>query len=333
MIAVVLAGLILAQAAAPPAAPAVPRTADGHPDLNGVWSNASITQLNRPNGVSALVVSEAEAKRMAAASGNVRRAEADARPTAASVGAPSDGNTEAGYNAFWLDPGMTLAKVNGQYRTSWIVSPANGQLPTTPLAQSLARRSFARQRNAPQGPEDLAPNDRCIIASRGSGGPGMLNNLYNNNYQIVLTRDWIAIDIEMVHDVRSIPIFKSKAEAQAHHRPAALQLWLGDSVAWWEGDALFVETTHVNPEQGAYGPIFLSAGGVVTEQFRRVSADQIFYAFDVVDPVYYTQPWRAEMSFNALKGEVYEYACHEGNYAMEGILRGARADEAKAAAR
>jgi len=332
MIAAVLAGLVLAQAAAPPSpAQAVPRTAEGHPDLNGVWSNASITLLNRPRGVDALVVDEAEARRMAASSGNVRRAEADAKPTAATVGAPTDGNTEAGYNAGWLDPGMTLAKVNGTYRTSWIVNPANGQLPTKPAAEALARRSFARQRNTPQGPEDLAPNDRCIIGSRGSGGPGMLNNLYNNNYQIVLTRNAVAIDIEMVHDVRIIPIFRSKAEAQARHRPAALQLWLGDSVAWWEGDALMVETTHVNPEQGAYGPIFLSADGVVTESFRRVSADQISYAFDVVDPAYYTQPWRAEMSFNALNGQVFEYACHEGNYAMEGILRGARDDEARAA--
>jgi hypothetical protein len=319
------AGLVLAQAAG-----AVPRTPDGHPDLNGVWSNASVTSLERPRGVSALVVDEAEAKRMAAANGYVRRAEADARPTPASVGAPTDGNTEAGYNSFWIDPGSTLAKVNGQYRTSWIVDPADGRLPTTPLAQEHARRSYARQRNPPQGPEDLAPNDRCLIGSRGSGGPGMLNNLYNNNYRFVLTKDHLAIDIEMVHDVRTIPIFKSQGEAQASHRPAALHLWLGDSVGWWEGQTLVVETTHVNPEEGGYGPIFLSEEGVVVERFRRVSQDQIFYAFEVSDPVYYTRPWRAEMSLNAMDGQVYEYACHEGNYAMTGMLAGARAEEAKA---
>jgi hypothetical protein len=329
-----LGGIAVALMLASPAAArdAVPRALDGHPDLSGTWSNASITQLNRPPGVSKLVLTEAEALAMAKASGNVRRAEADARPTNVNAGAPTDGNTEAGYNAFWLDPGMTLARVNGEYRTSWIVEPANGQIPLTERGRAQSRLGPARQRAAPNGPEDLAPNDRCIIGSRGSGGPGMLNNLYNNSYQIVQTAGAVAIDIEMVHDVRTIPIFATKAAAQAGHRPAALKLWLGDSVGWWEGETLVVETTHVNPEQGGYGPILLSDAGVVTERFRRVSGDQIFYAFEVSDPVYYTQVWRAEMSLNAMKGQVYEYACHEGNYAMEGMLAGARSDEAKAAA-
>jgi hypothetical protein len=139
----------------------------------------------------------------------------------------------------------------------------------------------------------------------------------------------VIIVVEMVHDARIIPIAASKAEAK--HRPAAIKPWLGDSVGWWEGDTLVVENTHVNPEQGGYGPILLSDAGVVTERFRRASADQIFYAFEVSDPVYYTQAWKAEMSLNAMKGQVYEYACHEGNYAMTGILAGARSDEAKAA--
>jgi hypothetical protein len=131
-----------------------------------------------------------------------------------------------------------------------------------------------------------------------------------------------------VHDARTIPIFRSKAAAQAGHGPAALARWLGDSTGWWEGDDLVVETVNVNPEQGRAGPIFLSPQGKVTERFTRASDGQIFYAFTVDDPVYYSRPWRAEMSLNAIKGQVYEYACHEGNYALPGILSGVRQAEA-----
>jgi hypothetical protein len=326
--ALALAMLMLSAAGAQAASPAVPRTPDGKPDLNGVWSNSSVTQLNRPANTP-LIVDEARAKQIAGGNVMVRRAEADAKPSNPNEGAPSDRNTDAGYNAFWMDPGMTLARINGQYRTSWVVEPADGQAPLSELARAQARRSAARQRQPPSGPEDMAPNDRCLIGSRGSGGPGMLNNLYNNNYQIVQTRDSVGIWIEMVHDVRTIPIFPSKAAAQAGHRPPALKLWLGDSVAWWEGEALVVETTNVNPEQGNYGPIFLSDRGKVTERFRRASADQINYDFEVEDPVFYTAPWKAQMSLNAMNGQVYEYACHEGNYALEGMLAGARAEEKK----
>jgi hypothetical protein len=314
------------------AAPAPPLLIDGHSNLNGVWTNASITNLTRARGQTKLVVTADEAKAIAAASGNVKRAESDAKPSDLSVNILKDGNTEAGYNAGWLDPGMTLGFVNGQYRTSWITDPADGQLPLTPAGQAQAKLAAGRQRNPPLGPESLAPNDRCLIGSRGSGGPGMLNNLYNNDYQIVVSKDAIAIDVEMVHDVRIAPIFPNKATAQAGHLPAVIHPWLGDAVAWWEGDVLVVETTHVNPEQGGYGPIFLSPQGKVTERFKRVSPTQILYTFEVADPVYYSQTWRAEMSLTTIPGLVYEYACHEGNYAMEGILTGARDAEAAAKA-
>ena len=320
-----VAALLLATAAQA----ATPATA--HSDLNGVWSNASVTQLNRPASATALVISEAEAKAMAAANGNVRRAQADAKPSNLNVNTPSNGDV-GGYNAGWLDPGMTVAKVNGQYRTSWIVEPANGQAPLTDAGRALQRQAGARSNNmTPEGPEALAPNDRCIISSRGSGGPGMLNNLYNNTYQIVVSRDAVVIEVEMVHDARIIPLFATKALAQAGHRPEQIRPWLGDSVGWWEGEALVVETSNINPDQGAFGPIFLSAKGVVTERFTRYSADQITYSFEVADPVYYTQTWKAEMGLNKSPGLIYEYACHEGNYAMEGILTGARAAEAKVA--
>jgi hypothetical protein len=156
----------------------------------------------------------------------------------------------------------------------------------------------------------------------------MLNTIYNNNYQIVQTPDSVVIDVEMVHDARVVPLFASKAEALAHHKPAQIAPFLGDSVGWWDGDVLVVDTVNVNPEQGRAGPVFLSPKGHVEERFSRWAKDQIFYEFKVEDPVYYTQPWRAEESLNKRGESVYEYACHEGNYAMAGILGGARKQEA-----
>jgi hypothetical protein len=328
-IAVVLAGaLASAAAAAAPSKWAAPRTADGRPDLSGVWSNASVTKLTRPPGMEKLVVSEAEAGALAKANPAERNLEADAAPTDANDPAPSAGDV-GGYNAFWLDPGRTLAAVKGEFRTSWIVEPADGQLPFSDSGRQLVgqARAFARQADVPAGPEALEPWDRCLISSRGSGGPGMLNNIYNSNYQIVQTPGSVAIVVEMIHDVRTIPLFPDKAAAQAGHGPAALHPWLGDSVGWWEGDTLVIETVNVNPEQGRAGPIFLSPQAQVTERFTRASERQIFYAFQVEDPVYYSRTWRAEMSLNASKDQIYEYACHEGNYAMSGILAGARAQE------
>jgi hypothetical protein len=323
------AAAALALACGTAAAQPAPRAADGRPDLTGVWSNASLTWLTRAPGQSKLALNEAEARALAAADPTLKRAEADARPTDPNAGAPAEGGAIVGFNSFWLDAGASYARVKGEYRTSWMVDPADGQLPLTPAGQVLSREAAAtRNRTDPAGPEHLSPNDRCLIGSRGSGGPGMLNNIYNSHYQIVQTPTSLVIVVEMVHDARTIPIFPDKAAAQAAHGPAALDLWLGDSVAWWEGDALVVETVNVNPQQGRFGPIFLSPKGRVTERLTRASAGQIAYEFKVEDPVYYAQPWRAEMSLNALDGQVYEYACHEGNYAIHGILAGARAAEA-----
>jgi len=306
--------------------------AGARPDLSGVWSNASVTKLTRFPGVAGLVMGKAAAKAYARSNPQVMRLDADAQPSDAEAGAPTPGNP-GGYNAYWLDPGRTLGRVKGQYRTSWIVDPADGQLPLSDAGKALVRRAeaYARAADTPANPEALEPWDRCLISSRGSGGPGMLNNIYNSNLQIVQTPGAVAIVIEMIHDARTIPIFPSRAAAQAGHGPAALRPWLGDSTGWWEGDTLVVETLNVNSEQGRAGPIFLTPKGRVTERFTRVSPDQIFYAFEVEDPTYYTRPWRAEMSLNRSKDQLFEYACHEGNYALVDILKGVRASEAKAA--
>ena len=323
--------LASASAAAAPARWVPPRAADGHPDLSGVWTNASVTKLTRLAGVNGLSVTPAQAAALAKADPQVMRLDGEATPAPAAKEAPPPGNP-GGYNAFWLDPGRTLGQVKGEFRSSWIVDPSDGQLPFSEAGKRRVSEAntYARLADTPAGPESFEPWDRCLIASRGSGGPGMLNNIYNSNYQIVQTPGSIAIVVEMIHDVRTIPIFASKAAAQAGHGPAALRLWLGDSTGWWDGDTLVVETVNVNAEQGRAGPIFLTPKGRVTERLTRVSAGQIFYEFAVEDPTYYARPWRAEMSLEALKGQLFEFACHEGNYALVDILRGVRAGEAKA---
>ena len=322
--------LALAPCAATAATPwSALRTPDGAPDLQGVWSNASLTRLTRPVGVAALTVNPAEAQARAAA--QARYVQSAASPSDPKAGAPPAGGNPGGYNAFWLEQGGALGQVRGEYRTSWIVDPADGQLPLSNQGRALVAKAetFARLADTPVGPEALEPWDRCLISSRGSGGPGMLNNIYNSNYQIVQTKDAVAILVEMIHDVRVIPIFPDKRAAQAAHGPGAP--WLGDSVGWWEGSTLVVETVHVNAEQGRAGPIYLTPQGRVTERFQRTAQDEIFYSFEVEDPTYYTRPWRAEMSLHPGKGQLFEYACHEGNYAMTDILRGARLEERKVA--
>ena len=326
------AGAALALATAASAAPAwsPPRLADGHPDLNGVWSNASITQLTRPPGVTKLAVSEAEARALAKNNPFQKLIEAENGPSDPNDKLLDDGNSDRGYNAFWIDPGNSLALVKGEYRTSWIVEPANGQMPLSEEGRKrIAAQRQLRQQTLYHGPENLPLPERCLIGFTGAGGPGMLNTIYNNNYQIVQTPGSVLIVVEMVHDARVIPVAATKAAAQGMHRPAALSPWLGDSVGWWEGDTLVVETVNVNRQEGQSGPIFLSEKARVTERFTRTSDRQITYEFQVEDPVYYTASWRAEESLNARKERVYEYACHEGNYAMPGILGGARAQEAQ----
>jgi hypothetical protein len=310
------------------AAGEVPRAPDGHPDLGGVWSNASVTKLTRLRGVDALVVSADQAKALAKQDAMVTRLANDAGPTM-SLDAPKAGADPGGYNGFWFDPGTTLGLVKGQFRTSWIIDPADGRLPLSENGRKLIaeHRAVHDSDRAPAGPESMEPWDRCIIGSRGSGGPGMLNNIYNSNYQIVQTPGSVAIVVEMIHDARSIPVFADAGAARAAHKPAALHPWLGDSVGWWEGPTLVVETINVHPEEGAAGPIFLSPQARVTERLTRVSAKQILYQFTVEDPAYYTQAWRAEMSLNAGPAQIYEYACHEGNYALVDMLSAARKAE------
>src|SRR6185369_12588661 len=216
-----------------------PRSADGKPVISGVWSNASVTNLTRPAGVTKLVVTREEAEALVKANPFQRLIEADNGPSDLNDNLLEDKNADRGYNAFWVDPGNFLASVNGEYRTSWIVEPANGQMPLSDAGRKLIQAGRAeRDLNLYAGPEALPLPERCLIAFSGASGPGMLNPMYNNNYQIVQTPDAVLINVEMVHDARIVPISKDKATAQASHKPAALNKWFGDPVGWWEGDTL-----------------------------------------------------------------------------------------------
>lgn len=299
-----------------------PRTPDGRPDLQGFWSNQSVTTLTRSANVPKLVLTPEEAKELETKfTWNVNEA---SQTGIVDVNKPPPGGQGAqfgttGYNAFWLDHGRHYATVKGEIRSSWLTEPANGRLPTKPGA---GRAAGAGGYGTFDGPETRPLAERCIISYSRSAGPVMQNSLYSNNYQIVQAKDHVLINVEMNHDARIIPLVESKADVK--HTAGAIQPWFGDSVGWYEGDTLVVETTNVNPKQRGQ----MSPTGKMTERFTRWSASEILYEFTVDDPELYSATWKGEMTLHASKEPVYEYACHEGNYALTGILAGARVQEA-----
>lgn len=310
------------------------RSADGKPSFDGVWTNASSTRLERPATYKGLVVSKAEAD--AANAATVARTKAANAATDAKSGAPTDGNSTAGYNSFWTDGGDALMTVRGESRSSFITEPEDGRIPFKDRTKSLALmirdgREYQSGKGAYEGPEDLPLRERCLISQSDMGGPVMLSGLYNNYYEFHLTKDYLVLEVEMVHDARIYPIYPTAAEARAHHKPAVITPWLGDSVAWWEGDTLVAETTHLNPIQAGRTATPVSPNGVVQERFTRIGDGELLYQFRVDDPVHYSKPWSGEYSFKPAKGRVFEYACHEGNHSIPGILTGARMGEQRAA--
>ena len=320
-------GLLLAAclsaSAASPTAPGYqpPRQADGRPSLEGTWTNATLTSLQRPARFKQLVIPPSEIEAITNAHPQVVRQRTDDASEEQAGNTALDGNdlkSGRGYNAFWIDPGMTYAKVKGEYRTSFIVDPADGQIPV----REAARGARGEGRNNFDGPETRPLGERCIINS-GSAGPPMLTYLYNNNYEIVQTHDAVAIRTEMNNYARVIRIGGT-------HLPASIVQFHGDSIGRWEGDTLVIETTNFHPLHERAN-IALAPAAKVTERLTRYSQSQLLYEFTVEDPSHYQRAWRGEMSFNATRGPVYEYACHEGNYALEGTLRGAREEERRAA--
>lgn len=298
-----------------------PRTFHGDPDLQGIWTNASLTVLERPDQFKKLVATEAEAQAYAKASAQLL-ASIDA-PTDPNAGAPEASRDPGGYNAFWLDPGSSLARIDGEYRTSWIVDPPNGKVPYSVGGRLKLFQSFGQFRNM-DGPEVRSLAERCIVGFGLTSGPPMLNAIYNNNYQIVQSPGHVAILVEMVHDARIVRLGGT-------HLPASVRPWMGDTIGRWEGDTLVFETTNLNPGQTFNADIrhrlYMSADAKITERLTRVAEDELLYEFTVDDPKSYSQVWRGEIEMRAAKGPIFEYACHEGNYSLPGILAGARADE------
>ena len=317
------AGTMAAMAGCAAAEWQAPRTHFGAPDLQGTWTSATVTTLERPSQASRLVLTDAEAAYWEQVAG--RYAEADARPTDPDEGAPPAGADVGGYNAFWIDPGTRLMRVNGQARTSIIVDPTDGRVPYTNAGRArLNAVAYARQ-NKFDGPEQRLLGERCIVGFGSTGGPPMLPVLYNNHYQIVQSPGIVMILVEMNHDARIVRI-------DGEHVPASVTPWLGDSIGRWDGDTLVVETTNFHPGQSFRAAIkhrlYLSPEATVTERFTRTSDGEILYQFRVDDPETFTQAWRGELPLLATDERIFEYACHEGNYALPGILAGARAEEA-----
>ncbi len=313
----------------------------GRPDLEGIWTNASRTPLTRPQGVELPAVGAEEAAQIVAdmAIAGISAENIEAGPAIdPETGAPPAGAQDfglRGYNLFWVDPGSTLARVKGEYRTSLIIDPPDGRVPRLETPKVDLRRANFGYRyltgiGDASGPEAIPLSERCLIGFGNTAGPGMMGTLYNSTYQFVQTDDYVVISVEMAHDARIVPIFDSAAAARANPRPEPHQPWFGDSRGWYEDGSLIIETVNINPLQMTESSVPISRDGRIVERFSRHSDTEIVYQFIVEDDNLYSQPWKAELSYHAMDGYPYEYACHEGNYSMAGILAGARIQEVEA---
>jgi len=296
----------------------VPRTPDGHPDLQGIWTNATITPLERPAalaGKPTLTDTEAAALEKTAAKD---LADVDGKSEAPLLAAAGSNGT-GGYNVLFIDRGSEFARVDGVKRTSLIVDPPDGKAPPiTPEARQRMAASFRGGRFDNVNDRPLA--ERCLLGFGSTSGPPMLPVLYNNNYQIVQTPDHVMILVEMVHDARIVRM-------NGTHPSKDVRQWLGDSIGHWEGDTLVVDTTNFSDKVIFRGS---SENLHIIERFTRTDANTILYRVTIDDPTTFAKIWTLEYPFVATPGPIYEYACHEGNYAMTDILGGARKADSEA---
>jgi hypothetical protein len=310
-VAVVSLTLAAAQSA-PPAAKAntVPRAADGHPDLQGVWNFSSLTPLERPaEFASKPTMSLAEAAQFEK---NVTdRNNADRRDGGANA------DLARAYNDGWYDRGTHVAIVNGVARTSLIVDPADGRIPalTADAQRRATERAQQRRDHASDGPEDRSLAERCLGFN---AGPPMLPGPYNNYMQFFQFKDHVIIFNEMIHDARVVPLDGRS------HLPQSVRRYLGDSVGRWEGNTLVVDTTNFTDKTNFRGA---SDRMHLVEKFSRPDADTLLYEFTVDDPASFTKSWSGAVPMKHTDEQLYEYACHEGNEAMVGILGGARYED------
>jgi hypothetical protein len=332
----------------------MPRTPDGKPDLQGNWTNETQTPLERMGAGGATLTDQqataieerallVEEHRDKASDpnrpappkgGEAGRLAAPGQQSFIEIISEAAGGAVGGYNGFWLDPGLNVIRIDGVARSSIIVDPPSGRLPgrTEAGKKRLAEIAAKGKRFGEFDHPEMRPlADRCLVSFGSNAGPPMLPNyFYNNNYTIVQTKDHVMILSEMVNDVRMIRMNDTK------HAPANVKKWFGDSIGRWEGDTLVVETTNFHPLQLEQTSILWAYRGAsenlkVTERFTRTGPDEIVYRFTMEDPETFTAPFTGELPFKRIDEMIYEYACHEGNYAMSNILSGERSKEREAA--
>lgn len=316
-----LEGQTASQPAGAPSAAAkpdwkMPRTADGHPDLQGVWDFRTITPMERPSDLAdKAVLNDEEAADFERK--NVRNQdnrEKTSRGT--SNGSETNADVERAYNDVWWDFGKNVV---GTKRTSLVIDPADGRIPelTAEAQARAATRRAARQRPA-FGPEDRGVGERCILGF--NSGPPMIPSAYNNNVQIFQSKGHVALLNEMVHNARIVPLDGRP------HVGAAVPQWVGDSRGRWDGDTLVVETKNFLGETAFNNS---SHTLQLTERFTRVDQDLLIYEFTVNDPSTWTKPWTAQVPMRRSEDTLFEYACHEGNYGMTNLLSAARSVDRK----
>ncbi|MCY4633297.1 MAG: hypothetical protein OXG04_02105 [Acidobacteria bacterium] len=313
-----LAGILAVSLAAPAAAQTeAPRTAWGAPDLQGIWDFRTITPMERPEELgdrAFLTEEEAANLEQATVDRNAQLLVAEARRTEA-------GGNVGAYNNFWMDRGTRTVS---NRRTSLIVDPPNGRIPPVTADGQARKDAVAVRRGRPAfGPEDRSIGERCLLGF--NAGPPMEPRAYNNHTQLFQTPDHVVILNEMVNDSRIVPL------DGRDHLPEDVAQWRGDSRARWEDDTLVVETRNFHTDTAFSERQGSSPDMVLTERFTRVDDETLLYAATMDDPSTWTQPWTFEVTMFRTDEPVYEYACHEGNIGMDGILAGARADDARAA--
>jgi len=281
------------------------------PNVEGVWTFSTLTPLERP----AEFAGKPELSAGEAAAYERRLIEQNNRDRRDSSSAEAD--LGGAYNEFWWDRGTHLATVRGRTLTSLIVDPPDGRIPPlTPEGQRRADTRAADRRDHPgDGPESRSLGERCLMFN---AGPPMVSGPYNNYVQIFQFPGYVVILNEMIHDARLVPLDGSP------HPPASIRRWQGDSRGRWEGNTLVVDTTNFTDKtnfRGADDKLHL------VERFTRVDNQTLLYEFTVDDPTAFTRPWTVALPMTRTADRVFEYACHEGNYAMEGILRGARTQD------
>ncbi|MBL4888450.1 MAG: hypothetical protein JKX97_00340 [Candidatus Lindowbacteria bacterium] len=314
------------------------RNAQGHPNIQGIWDFRTLTPLERPLELGDKAVFSEEEEN-AFRNKVVQINDTDNKKD---LDLPAEFDVEVPYNNFWLDYGTAM---NEDRRTSLIVDPPNGRLPErTPEALAGMKNYLLRDFPVrdffsiglatfrPAGPESLGLSERCMVGF--NAGPPLIPSAYNNNLRIVQAPNHVVIFTEMVHDARIVPIDGSP------HLPSEIEKWTGDSRGHWEGDTLVVETTNFTDKTPAYqlplvaGQIAVVGSGKnlhLTERFTRTSDSQLIYEYTVNAPGSFTKPFTVAIPMRATEDQIFEYACHEGNHAMIGMLRGARQMEKEAA--